>query len=492
MKGLTDIESTIQRLREEGDLLDIQREADPLLELAAVARATDMGPVALFHNVKGYPGRRVVSNIFGSRARVARWCGVAPEYLPRFLADASKTPIAPVEIREGAPVQEVVLTGSQVDLLATIPAPQQTEEGAGRVITGGLILARDPESGQFNGSYHRMRVLGADSTSMAIQAGRHLLEIARKFRKRGVTRVPVTVNIGAGPATLLACAGSTQQTLTPLGYDELGFAGALQSEAVRFVAARTQADAYGLADAELVLEGYIDTENLVFEEESGMDGVKPMMPEAGGYMGRAWRVWEFKVTAITHRKNYVYWAPLAINAETVNLMGMPAEASVFDACRRISPRLFDTCYALPGMRGCFGIVLRINPKSYRDEGAQTNLIFGALSAHSDMGWVVVVDHDIDLLNADEVLWAMITRTDADSGIMVTPKAKVSGMLSEGDATGTAQKVTFDATAPFRSRERYSRGKFLPVDLADWLSDENRARVRGGQNDYLRSLLARGL
>lgn len=492
MKGLIDIEATISRLKSEGDLLRIERPADPDLELAAVARATDMGPVALFDNVKGYRGRRVISNIFGCRKRIARWCGVAPEYLPRFLADASKSPLRPVEIGDGAPSQEVVLTGDAVDLLGEIPVLKQTEEGAGAVITGGLILARDPETGEFNGSYHRMRVVGRGSTSMAIQAGRHLLEIVRKFRKTGRTRVPITVNVGAGPATLLACSGSTQQTLTPLGYDELGFAGALQSEPVRYVAARTQPGAYALADGELVLEGYIDTEQLVSEEDSGQDGLKPMMPEAGGYMGRAWRVWEFKVTAITHRKNYVYWAPLAINAETVNLMGMPAEASVFDACRRISPRLFDTCYALPGMRGCFGIVLRITRKSFRDEGAQTNLIFGALSAHSDMGWVVVVDEDIDLMNADEVLWAMITRTDVGRDIMVTPRAKVSGMLSEGESTGTAQKIAFDATAGFRSRERYERGKFLPVDLQSWLSEADRLRVHGAQSDYLRSLLARGL
>lgn len=492
MKGLTDIESTIARLEADGDLLYIDREADPIFEIPAVSRATDMGPVTIFKNVKGYPQRRVITNIFGSRERIARWCGVEPEYLPRFLADASKRPIRPVEVKGQAQCQEVVLTGSDVDLFKVVPAIQHTEEGAGRVITGGLILARDPETGEFNGSYHRMRVLGSDSTSMAIQAGRHLLEIVRKFRKQGQTQVPITVNIGAGPATLLACAGSTQQTLTPLGYDELGFAGALQSEAVKYVATKTQPGAYGLADGELVLEGYLDTENLVFEEEAGLDGVKPMMPEAGGYMGRAWRVWEFKVTAITHRRNYLYWSPLAINAETVNLMAMPAEASVFDACRRISPRLFDTCYALPGMRGCFGIVLRIRRKSYRDEGAQTNLIFGALSAHSDMGWVVVVDEDIDLMNSDEVLWAMITRTDVSHDIMITPKAKVSGMLSEGDATGTAQKIAFDATASFRSRERYSRAKFLPIELEGWVSDKDLVRVRSGQSDYLRSLLSRGL
>jgi UbiD family decarboxylase len=489
MKGITDIRSLLERLEKDRDLISVKREVDPVLELPALVRATDMGPVMLFDNVKGYPGRRVISNIFGDRSRIAAWCGVAPEYLPRFLADAAARPIKPVETAD-APCQEVVLT-KNINVLETVPITKQTTQDAGYVITGGIVLARDPETGDFNSSYHRMRVLGPDSTCITIQAGRHLLEIVRKFRKQGQTKVPVTVNIGAGPATLLACSGSTQQTLTPLGYDELGLAGAIQGEAVRYVAARTQPGAWGFADGELTLEGFIDTEKLVSEEDSGQDGVKAMMPEAGGYMGRAWRVWEFSITAITHRRNYIYWAPLAINAETTSLMAMPAEASVFDACRRISPKVFDTCYVLPGMRGCLGVVLRINRKGFRDEGVQTNLLFGALSAHSDMGWVIVVDHDIDLMNSDEVLWALITRTDLSNNIMITPKGKVSGMLSEGDAAGTGRKIAFDATAPFKSRDRYERGSFASVNLADWLSAAEVDRVRGQQSDYLRSMLRRG-
>ena len=489
MKGITDIRFMLERVEKDHDLIRIQREVDPVLELPALVRATDMGPVILFDKIKDYPGRRVISNIFSDRSRIAAWCGVAPEYLPRFLADAAGRPVAPVEITD-APCQQEVVTRN-INILETVPITKQTAQDAGYVITGGIVLARDPETGDFNSSYHRMRVLGPDSTCITIQAGRHLLEIVRKFRKQGQNKVPVTVNIGAGPGTLLACSGSTQQTLTPLGYDELGFAGALQGEAVRYVASRTQPGAWSFADGELALEGYIDTDRLVSEEDSGQDGVKPMMPEAGGYMGRAWKVWEFKVTAITHRRDYIYWAPLAINAETTSLMAMPAEASIYDACRRISPKVFDTCYVLPGMRGCLGVVLRINRKGYRDEGVQTNLLFGALSAHSDMGWVIVVDHDIDLMNADEVLWALITRTDLSNNIMITPRAKVSGMLSEGDAAGTGRKIAFDATASFKLRDRYERGSFASVNLADWLSSAEVDRVRSQQSDYLKSMLRRG-
>jgi len=489
LKGITNLAALVEEARRHDDLLEVARPASPYLEIAAVARATDSGPVTLFSDVTGHPGRRVISNVFGSRERIARLCGVEPAYLPRYLADAALNPV-PSRVVQEAPCQQAVIT-TGIDIFKTIPVTQQTTDDAGYVITGGLALARDPETGAFNGSYHRMRVLGPDRTCITIQAGRHLLEIARKYRRAGHNQIPITVNVGAGPAVLLACSGSTQQTLTPLGYDELGFAGALQQEAVGIVASRTQPGAWSLAEAELVLEGYIDTTQLVSEEDSGQDGVKGMMPEAGGYMGRAWKVWEFTVTAITHRDNYLYWFPLAVNAETTNLMAMPAEASVFDACRRISPRVFDTCHVLQAMRGCLGVVIRINRKSFRDEGLQNNLAFGALSAHSDLGWVIAVDHDIDITNADDVLWAVITRGDMKDGLMISPRAKVSGMLAEGDAAGTGRKVYIDATAAFKQADRYQRGSFASVDLAEWLGEAAAARVRSRQTDYVKSLLARG-
>lgn len=488
MRGIINLGAFVEQARRDGDLLEIDRPADPYLEIAAVARATDGGPAVLFRNVVGHPGRSVLTNVFGDRRRIARMCGVHPDYLPKHLADAALAPIASVERRD-VPCQAQVIT-SGIDIARSVPITQQTRDDAGYVITGGLVLARDPETGAFNGSYHRMRVLSANTTCMTIQAGRHLLEIARKFKKAGRNQVPVTVNIGAGPATLLACSGSTQQTLTPMGYDELGFAGALQGEPVSIAPALTQPDAWSIGESELVLEGFIDTTQLASEEDSGLDGVKGMMPEAGGYMGRAWKVWTFTVTAITHRPNYHYWFPLAINAETTNLMGLPAEASVYDACRRISPRVFDTCQVLPGMRGCLGMVIRINRKSFRDEGLQNNLAFGALAAHSDMGWVIAVDHDIDIGNADDVMWAVISRGDMKDGMMLSPLAKVSGMLSEGSAAGLGRKVYIDATAPFAGRDRYARGVFEAVDLAEWLGADAAARVRARQSDYVKSLLAR--
>jgi 4-hydroxy-3-polyprenylbenzoate decarboxylase len=76
------------------------------------------------------------------------------------------------------------------------------------------------------------------------------------------------------------------------------------------------------------------------------------------------------------------------------------------------------------------------------------------------------------------------------GMMLSPLAKVSGMLAEGSAAGLGRKVYIDATAPFAERERYTRGVFEAIDLGQWLGPEAAARVRERQSDYVKSLLVR--
>jgi UbiD family decarboxylase len=168
-------------------------------------------------------------------------------------------------------------------------------------------------------------------------------------------------------------------------------------------------------------------------------------------------------------------------------MGLAGEASVYDICKKIDSRAFDTCYALPGMRGIFGIVLRVDKRHFRDEAIQNNLIFGALAGHSDMGWVVAVDRDIDIRDANDVLWAMITRMKPDRGLMITPAAKVSGMLGESTTVGIAQKIGFDATYRYAERQRYERPKFPEVDVTKWISKEDLSDVQAKQSDYAKCL-----
>jgi UbiD family decarboxylase len=483
MKDVADLRRMIQYLEEKKDILVIDKEIDPIYEIAGVMKTLDGGPALLFNHIKGYAGHRIISNIFADRVRIADMFDTQDEYIGKRLAEAVHNPIPPQEVKN-APCQKNVIS-KDIDLIKTLPVPKQTEEDAGRIITGGIALARIPETNNFNSSYHRMNVIERDYTSMAIQGGRHLLELIKRGKKQ-----PITVNIGCNPATLLAASGSTQQSITPYGYDELGMAGNLQKAPIEVVKAATIDGAWSFADAEWVLEGYIDGGEYVFEEEHKEMGLRSFMPEAGGYMGRAWKTFKFQVTGVTHRDNPIYYFPIGATFETTNLMGLAGEASIYDICKKIDSRVFDTCYALPGMRGIFGIVIRINKAHARDEGAQNNLMFGALAGHSDLGWVVVVDKDIDIKDANEILWAMITRMKPHRGIMVTPAAKVSGMLGESTTVGIAQKIGFDATYLNADAHRYGRPKFPQVDVTKWVSKEALASVQARQSDYAKSLAKR--
>jgi 4-hydroxy-3-polyprenylbenzoate decarboxylase len=483
MKKIDDLRQMTNYLKEKKDILLIEKEVDPILEMSGLMKALDGGPALLFTKVKGYPGHRVIANIFADRARVADLFDAEDEYLAKRLAEAIKSPVPPKEVKS-APCQENVIT-ERINLLNIMPVPKTTEEDAGRIITGGIVMARIPNSDQFNLSYHRMNVIGEDYCSIAIQAGRHLLEVFKRGQK-----YPVTVNIGCNPATLLASSGATQQSITPFGYNEMGFAGSLQRTPVEFVKAKIQPGAWSVADAEWVLEGYIDATQYVSEEEHGEMGKRPFMPEAGGYMGRAWKTFKFQVTAVTHRNDPIYFYPIGGAFETTNLMGLAGEASIYDICKRIDSRVFDTCYSLPGMRGIFGVVLRVNKEFARDEGVQNNLMLGAMAGHSDLGWVIVVDKDIDVKDANEVLWAMITRILPQEDIMITPLARVSGMLSESTTAGIARKVGFDATYSLEDRHRYVRSNFPECDLRKWLSEDQLMQIRSRQSDYAKSLARR--
>ena len=125
MRGIPNLGAFVEQARRDGDLLEIDRPADPYLEVASVARATDGGPAVLFRNVTGHPGRTILTNVFGSRARIARMCGVHADYLPRFLADAAHAPVASVEVQD-APSQRHAIV-KDIDI-ATDARPERVVE----------------------------------------------------------------------------------------------------------------------------------------------------------------------------------------------------------------------------------------------------------------------------------------------------------------------------------------------------------------------------
>jgi 4-hydroxy-3-polyprenylbenzoate decarboxylase len=478
-KNVADTREAIEYFTKRGELLVIDKEIDPVYDLAGFIQAMEGGPVLLFNNIKGYPGHRVISNIFATRKRLADFVGASSiEYTAKYLVEAARNPIPPKVVSE-APCQENVID-KDIDLLKILPIPIQTPRDAGHIITGGQILVKIPDSNAFNISFHRLAVRGKDYCSIGLSEARHLTEVVAQARRKKIN-VPITINIQAIPGIILT-SGAETSTLMPYGYDELGFAGALQGSPVEIVPARTVEGAWSLANSEWVLEGYIDTQTRIHEESHEEPGKHFFMPEYPGTMGQGWRTLKVQITGITYRNNPIYYFPIASTLASVNLLAVGVEGAAYEVCKRINPVVFDTCFCLPFMRGCFGLVLRVNKRTPRDEGVQTQLIHAALGSSTEIRWVIAVDRDINITDTNDVMWAVITRVNVKEDIFIGTKG--AGTFEQehlhGAESGLVYKVGIDATLPLHLAFWFERARFPKVNVENWIPKEKLAEIQAKQ------------
>ena len=268
------------------------------------------GPALLFERpslVQGGPSPYPVAvNLFGSERRMALALGVerldeigeriaemlnikVPEgllaklaMLPR-LAEMAKFP--PRLVGERPPCQEIVVRGDDVDL-GRFPIPVCWPEDGGPYITLPGVITRDPASGTRNVGMYRIQVTGPRTVAMHWQ--RHKVGAAhwRAMAERGET-MPVAIALGGDPASIYAASAPLPPTI-----DEFLFAGFLRREPVRLARALT-CDLEVPAEAEIVLEGYIDPrEPLVLEGPFG---------DHTGFYSLADHYPQVHITAITMR-----------------------------------------------------------------------------------------------------------------------------------------------------------------------------------------------
>lgn len=417
-KDIRNLRSTIEFLKKENELLSIQKEIDPILEISGMEKALEGGPALLFEKIKGYPDARNVGNLFARKERTAKMFGVDDYRKMTFKClDAMKNPIPPQVVSE-APCQEVVIT-DDVDVKATLPIIQHSELDAGRILGGGIFFAGGK---YFHGgrhlSFNRTHFRGKDWASCLAFFGTHLGEILLENKGE---KIPLTINIGTPPAVSVIAGGSAVHTIIPKGTDKVGLAGGLQGFPVEIVKAKT-VDAYSIAEAEWVIEGYFDTTQKVWEtdeaEKVGKGEVAPFFPEWTGYMGKAIRTFKFQATAITHRKERpIFYTPLAHSLEGEFLIMFLREACFYELAERLIPGLVADVNIMSGTTGRAGVIFQVKKKRPSDEGYQKNLITATFGVTQGRHLVVVVDEDIDIYSAEDVLWAITTRVNPDTDLM---------------------------------------------------------------------------
>lgn len=481
---VTDLRSALDLLRDiPGQLLETDVEVEPLAELAGVyrhvgaggtvMRPTKEGPAMVFNNVKGHPGARVAIGLLASRTRVGHLLGCDPKRLGFLLKDAVASPVDPVTVEGPVPCQEVVYRAEDpdFDIRRLIPAPTNTEEDAGPYITMGMCYASDPETGESDVTIHRLCLQDKDEISMYFVPGARHLTVFREKAEAAGKPLPISISIGVDPA--IEIASCFEPPTTPLGYNELGIAGAIRGEAVKLGRCLT-IDEGCIANAEYVIEGEL-LPGVRVREDRNTDSGKAM-PEFPGYTGSAQpELPVIKVKAVTTRRNPIMQTVIGPSEEHVSMAGIPTEASILTMVERALPGKVQNVYAASPGGGKYMAVIQFKKSIPSDEGRQRQAALLAFSAFPELKHVWLVDEDVDPFDIDDVIWAMNTRFQGDVDVVTIPGVRCHPLDPSADPTcdpsirdhGISCKTIFDCTVPFEQKHRFQRSKFKDVDPAHW-------------------------
>ena len=266
--------------------------------------------------------------------------------------------------------------------------------------------------------------------------------------------LPVSCSIGLDPAIYVAT--SFEAPTTPLGFDELTIAGGLRGRPVELVDCVTQ-PAKAIARAELVLEGEFLPERPGRRRRPHRPGLgHARVPRLRGpAQARRCRL---HVTAITHRGDPILQILVGPGEEHVTLAGLPTEASIYRLIEDAMPGFCTNVYCASAGGGKYLAILQVKKRMPTTRAVQRQAALAAFTAFSELKHVILVDDDVDIYDANDVMWAMTTRYQGDVDTVFIPG--VRGHPLDPSATpefnqllrgpGITCKTIFDCTVPWGS------------------------------------------
>ena len=469
----------VDALKKSGELRVVDAEVDPYLEIAEISDRVVKagGPALLFTNVKGsaFP---VLTNQFGTQRRMAMALDAAT------LDEASQRlrallDIAPPEAGAGlfgkldalksfAPlanaIPQTVKNGSCQDVvvndpdLTKIPVLTTWPLDGGPFVTLPLVVTKDPKSGRFNVGMYRMQVYNARETGMHWQRHKH----GRAHADAWGSRIPVAVAIGADPAITYAATAP----LPPV-VDEYAFAGILRGKPVRLVQCKT-VDLKVPADAEFVLEGYVDNEDLrtegPFGDHTGVYSLANTYPT-------------FHVTCVTHRKDAIYPATVVGKPPMEDAwIGKATERLFLPLLQMVLPEVVDM--NLPVEGGFHNLAIVSIEKAYPGHAKKVmNALWGLGHMMMLTRALVIVDADVDVQNTREVAWFVLNNLAPEKDVVMMP-GPVDDLDHGSYTVAYGMKMGIDATRKTKA-EGYDRQ--WPPDIV--MDEPTRALVARRWKEY---------
>ena len=436
-------ESTASRVRPDTERFRLRRFVDRLIAsgeaelrdepvaLADLSAGLDGNPNAVLFRKVGPEEAEVVGNVMGSRARLAAAFGVPDRELLAEVLRRLDTPQPVVEVaRGGAPVQAVVWTGDDADL-TRLPVPFQHGRDGGPYISATLDFSRNEATGLTNVGCRRLMLRGRRETGIDLIAPSDLRTIYLAAAARG-ENLPVSFTLGAHPADHVAA------TMRLRG-DETELVARLRGAPLPVVRCRTN-DLLVPADAEIVLEGYLDARGHV--EAEGPYG------EFLGYYGVMKRNPVFRLTAITRREDALFQTSTIGGkylgcTDSAQLIALRTEAASWRSLANSIPEPVAV-YATTASGGSFNLRVAIRQ---RTPGEARNAIAAVFGGLANVKNVFVVDDDIDVFSDEQIEWCMATRFQPDRDLMVEGGFRTLPLDPSLDGRRTGSKAGFDLTVP---------------------------------------------
>jgi 4-hydroxy-3-polyprenylbenzoate decarboxylase len=475
----------IARLETAGELARVEAPVSTVLEMTEIQTRllASGGPAVLFEQPIRADGARsdipALANLFGTVKRVAmgvslggrerttaaelREVGELLAFLrqpepPRGLKDAWELlPIARdvmamrPQIIKRAPVQQVVLKGSDIDL-GKLPIQTCWPGEPAPLITWPLVVTKGPGEAReddVNLGIYRMQVLGPDRTAMRWLRHRGGAQHHRRWKEAGKPEpLPACVVIGADPGTILAAVTPVPDTLS-----EYQFAGLLRGAKVELVPAKT-VPLMVPAQAEIVLEGHVLLDEYVDEGPYG---------DHTGYYNSVERFPVFQLSAITMRQDPIYLTTFTARPpDEPSVLGEALNEVFIPLFQQQFPEVVD--FWLPPEGCSYRIAVVSMKKAYPGHAKRVMLgVWSYLRQFTYTKWVIVVDADVDARSWKDVMWAISTRMDPARDITVIEQTPIDYLDFASPVSGLGSKIGLDATDKWPGETNREWGRPIRMD-----------------------------
>ncbi len=483
-----DLREFIGKLEQVGQLRRIATQVSPKLEMTEIADRVlkQQGPAILFENPTGH-SMPVLANLFGTPERVAAAMGVES------LAALREVGVALADLREPRPpsslkaagqliglakavydmvprevsaasCQDLVFEGDDVDL-GRLPIQTCWPEDVAPLITWGLVITRGPQNvakprRRQNLGIYRQQLLAHNKLIMRWLAHRGGAQDFREFALANPGKpFPIAVAIGADPATMLGAV-----TPVPDNLSEYQFAGLLRGSRTE-VTPCIGLDLQVPASAEIVLEGHILPDESARHGspagyEHALEG--PFGDHTGYYNEREWFP-VFTVERMTMRRSPIYHSTYTGKPpDEPAVLGVALNEVFVPLLQRQLPEIVD--FYLPPEGCSYRMALVSIKKAYA--GHARRVMFGIWSVLRQFMYtkfIIVVDHDVNIRDWKEVVWALTTRVDALRDTSIVDGTPIDYLDFASPIAGLGSKMGIDATAKWPGETTREWGRPIRQD-----------------------------